>query len=84
MFKNYLKIALRNLQRNKIYSSLNIVGLALGMAVALLIGLWVADEFNSNKNFAHYDKIVQLLLNSTIDGHTTTGSGMALPQYPAQ
>jgi putative ABC transport system permease protein len=79
MFKNYLKIALRNLLRNKIYSSLNIVGLALGMAVALLIGLWVADEFNTNKNFAHYDKIVQLLRNSTIDGHINTGSGMALP-----
>src|SRR5215469_14933710 len=79
MLKNYLKIALRNLSRNKIYSTLNIAGLALGMAVALLIGLWVADEFNANKNFDHYDKIVQLLQNGTQDGRTYTDHAVPIP-----
>jgi putative ABC transport system permease protein len=41
MIKNYFKIAWCNIIKNKVYSSLNIVGLATGMAVALLIGLWV-------------------------------------------
>lgn len=79
MLKNYLKIALRNLQRNKIYSTLNIAGLALGMAVALLIGLWVTDEFNTNKNFGHCDKIVELLRNGRQDGHIFPDDGIPIP-----
>jgi ABC-type antimicrobial peptide transport system permease subunit len=79
MIKNYLRIALRNLSRNKIYSTLNIAGLALGMAVALLIGLWVADEFNANKNFGHYDKIVQLLQNGAQDGRKYTDHAVPIP-----
>ena len=41
MFKNYLKIAWRNLLKNKTYSFINIAGLAAGMAVAMIIGLWI-------------------------------------------
>ena len=44
MFKNYLKVAIRNLQRNRIFSSINVIGLALGMACTMLILLWVQDE----------------------------------------
>src|SRR5580704_5732147 len=72
MIKNYFNIAWRNLQRNKAYSAINIVGLALGMAVALLIGLWVADELNVNRNFANYDRIARVMVNSTNGGHTET------------
>jgi putative ABC transport system permease protein len=46
MFKNYLKIAYRNLVKNKIYSLINIVGLAMGMACAILIVLWVDYELS--------------------------------------
>ena len=49
MIKNYLKIAFRNLSKNKIYSFINIAGLAVGIAVAMLIGLWVWDELSFNK-----------------------------------
>lgn len=54
MLKNYLKIALRNIKRTKIYSLINICGLAIGMACSILILLWVYDEisfdsFNENK-----------------------------------
>jgi hypothetical protein len=46
MLKNYFKIAWRNLQKSKVYSAINIIGLATGMAVALLIGLWIWDEIS--------------------------------------
>ncbi|WPV00703.1 helix-turn-helix domain-containing protein [Mucilaginibacter sp. cycad4] len=49
MFKNYLKIAWRNTTRNKVSSFINISGLAVGMAVAMLIGLWIWDEVSFNK-----------------------------------
>ncbi|MCY7358544.1 MAG: ABC transporter permease [Rudanella sp.] len=49
MFRNYLKIAWRNLVRNKTFSAINIFGLAVGMACALLISLWVRDELSYNR-----------------------------------
>ncbi|MCB0584605.1 MAG: ABC transporter permease, partial [Phaeodactylibacter sp.] len=49
MWKNYFKIALRNLSRNKLYSGINILGLALGMAVSVLIMLYVSNELSYDK-----------------------------------
>lgn len=49
MIQNFLKIAFRNLVKNKGYSAINIGGLAVGMAVAMLIGLWIYDELSFNK-----------------------------------
>ena len=49
MFRNYLKIAVRSLLKNKLYSGINIFGLALGMACSLLIGLWVKDELSYDR-----------------------------------
>ena len=49
MFKNYLKIALRNLKRHKGYSFINIAGLAIGMACCILILLWVQDELSYDR-----------------------------------
>src|SRR4051812_35816049 len=46
MFRNYLKTAFRNLWKNKAFSFINIMGLALGLACSLLIMLWVNDEYN--------------------------------------
>src|SRR5882724_3549332 len=54
MLKNYFKIALRSIARDKAHSFINIAGLSIGMAVALLIGLWIFDEISYNKNFDHY------------------------------
>jgi putative ABC transport system permease protein len=79
MFKNYLKIAWRNLFRNKVYSIINIAGLSIGMAMTLLIGLWIADEFSFNKNFTHYDRIVHVMLNSTNAGMTQTSVALPVP-----
>src|SRR5450432_744502 len=49
MLKNYFLVAVRNLRKSKIFSLINIVGLALGMACSLLILLWISDERNMNK-----------------------------------
>ncbi len=63
MLKNYFKIAWRNLVKNKVYSAINIVGLAVGMAVALLIALWVYDELSFNKSFQNYDRVALVMQN---------------------
>ena len=79
MLQNYLKIALRNLVKNKVYSFINIAGLAVGMAVAMLIGLWMIDELSANKHHKNYDSIYQVMMHQSFDGHR--GSQTALP-YP--
>ncbi len=79
MFKNYLKTAWRNIIKNKTYSIINILGLATGMAVAMIIGLWIYDEVSANKHFKNYDTIYQVMMNQTFDG--VRGSQQALP-YP--
>lgn len=60
MYKSYFKIGWRNLVKNKGYSFINIGGLSLGMAVALLIGLWVYDELSFNKYHENYESIAQV------------------------
>jgi putative ABC transport system permease protein len=57
MIRNYFKIAWRNLTKNKVYSFINVGGLAVGMSVAMLIGLWIYDEVSFNKNHQNYDRI---------------------------
>ncbi|MDB4901466.1 MAG: FtsX-like permease family protein [Mucilaginibacter sp.] len=65
MIKNYLKIAWRNIVSNKVYSAINILGLAAGMAVALLIGLWVFNEFSYDKFLPNYKQLYRVDLNFT-------------------
>jgi putative ABC transport system permease protein len=72
MLKNYLKIAWRNLWKNKGYAFINISGLAVGMAVALLIGLWIYDELSFNKNFTNYNRIAQVMQHQTFNGDVGT------------
>lgn len=61
MLQNYLKIALRNLVKNKIYSTINIVGLAIGMSVSVLILMFVMHEFSYDKFHANHDRIFRLV-----------------------
>lgn len=81
MFNNFLKIALRNLKRNKVYSFINIIGLAVGMAVAMLIGLWIYDELSFNKSFQNYDRLAIVMQNQTFNGKV--GSQTAVPYLMA-
>src|SRR5436190_8675795 len=57
MFKNYLKIAFRNLKRNKGFSFINIFGLSIGMASAVLILLWIQNELSHDKFHTKGDRI---------------------------
>jgi putative ABC transport system permease protein len=79
MIKNYFKIAWRNLRKNKISSFINIGGLAVGMAVAMLIGLWIYDETSFDKNFFHYDRIAQVIQNVSSNGAISTINSMPAP-----
>ncbi|WP_276390050.1 FtsX-like permease family protein [Eudoraea chungangensis] len=79
MIKNYFKIAWRNILRSKGYSAINIGGLALGMAVTLIIGLWLQDELSYNKHFTNYNEIAQVFQSQTFNGQTSTGPAIPRP-----
>jgi ABC-type antimicrobial peptide transport system permease subunit len=70
MIRNYLRVAFRNLRKNKIYSFINIIGLSAGMAVAMLIGLWVVDELRFDRYHPNYDQIAQVYTSMTYKGET--------------
>src|SRR6186713_3007952 len=79
MIKNYLKTTLRNLRRNKIYSLINIIGLSVGMAVAIIIGLWIWDELSFDKYHQNYDRIAMVKQHLTNNGEKTTQSAVPYP-----
>ncbi|HBU77451.1 MAG TPA: ABC transporter permease [Muricauda sp.] len=79
MLKNYIKIAWRNLAKNKGYTIINVGGLALGMAVTLIIGLWVQDELSYNDYNTNKDKIAQIFQSQTFNGETGTGPAIPRP-----
>ena len=79
MLRNYLKIALRSLAKNQVYSFINISGLAVGMAVAMLIGLWVWDELSFDRYYQNYDRIVQVAQHGTVNGETWTETNLPYP-----
>ncbi len=68
MLKNYFKIAFRNLIKQKGYSFINIAGLATGMAVAILIGLWIWDGMTYNTYHPNYNKIAQVWQHNVYNG----------------
>jgi len=79
MIKNYFKIAWRNLLKSKVYSFINITGLATGMAVALLIGLWIWDELSFDHYHDNHDKLAYLMSTQTFSGETGTYSSICVP-----
>jgi len=68
MFKNNLKIAWRNLLRDRQFTFLNLVGLAAGLACALLIWLWVDDELSVDKFFPHERRIYEVMEMNRMNG----------------
>ncbi|MEO7990134.1 MAG: ABC transporter permease, partial [Chryseolinea sp.] len=78
MYKSYFTIGWRNLLRNKGYSFINIGGLATGMAIAILISLWIWDEVSYDKNHQNYNQLAQVMQHQTVDGNT--GSQVAIPR----
>lgn len=79
MYQNYLKIAWRNLRKNQSTSFIHIAGLAIGMTVTIMIGLWVHDELTFNKYHKNYDHLVQAMIHQTFSGKTGTYTAIPLP-----
>jgi putative ABC transport system permease protein len=79
MVKNYVKVGWRNLLRSKSYSAINIGGLSIGMAITILIGLWIWDELSFNKNFKNYNRIGQLWQFVTFDVEKSSFNSLPIP-----
>lgn len=79
MLKNYFKIAWRTLVKDKMHSTINILGLSLGMAIAILISLWMYDELSFDKNFDNYDHIAQVYQNLDNNGERATWRNVPYP-----
>jgi putative ABC transport system permease protein len=78
MIRNYFKIALRNIKRNTAHSILNISGMAIGMASAILILLWVQDEWSYDRHFDNADNLYRL-----IGGDLSGNEGSLMARTPA-
>src|SRR5215213_284538 len=83
MVKNYFKTAWRSLLKNKGYSLLNIFGLAIGIACAVLIFLWVEDETTFNNANVKKDRLYELEINMTSGGNNFTMSSTPRPMGAA-
>jgi putative ABC transport system permease protein len=79
MFRNYFTTALRNIRKNKAHSFINIGGLSIGMAVAVLIGLWINDELSFNKYNDNYDHVARVMQSKTINGTINTNEIIPIP-----
>lgn len=79
MIRNYFKIAWRNLLKNKQSSSINIGGLAMGMAVAMLISFWIWDELTYNQYHENHDRVARIMQHQTSNGQVYTGEAIPFP-----
>lgn len=79
MFKNYFKIAWRNLFRNKGFSLTNILGLTIGITCTIFIFLWVQDEVTYDKFHKNYDNIYQVMANRDFNNNVFTDPNMIMP-----
>ena len=82
MFRNYLKIAIRNLRKNKLHSFINISGLVIGMSVSILILSYVWYELSFDRFHSNFDRIYKVVFNTTtknkdLDNRAYTGWGVA-------
>ena len=83
MFKNYFKIAIRNVARHKSYSFINITGLALGLACSIFILLWVQDELSFDRCYENADNIYRVEEDQYYSGETYHVNVTPFPVGPA-
>ncbi len=79
MLRHYTWIAFRNLLNNKVFSTINILGLAVGMSIAILIGLWVWDEISFNHYFKNHASLGEVASIETFNGVTSTEEFSSVP-----
>ncbi len=83
MLRNYFRLACRNLLRSKGFTIINIFGLALGMAVMLLIGIWITDEISFNRQFPAAARNVQLMHHWNNNAFNKISTEVVMPQPAA-
>ncbi|HAS42130.1 MAG TPA: hypothetical protein DCS93_16755 [Microscillaceae bacterium] len=83
MLRNYIKIAFRNLFSNKTHSTVNILGLALGIATCVLIVAWIQDELSYDQFHTKKERLFMVMGNETQDNTITEVSGTPAPLSPA-
>jgi ABC-type antimicrobial peptide transport system permease subunit len=83
MIRNYFTVSLRNLLKKKIYSIINITGLAIGITCSILILLWVNDELSFDKFHPKADRLYQLMASADFDNTINTWQSVPLPSYEA-
>jgi putative ABC transport system permease protein len=79
MIKNYLKIAIRQLQKQKMYAAIKIGGFALGIAACLLIGLYIKDELSFDKSYPDGDRIYRVVGYYNTEGKIEKGTDWPAP-----
>ncbi len=79
MIENYIKIAWRNLKKNKIFSFINIAGLSLGISVCFIIMLYVQDELSYDRYNKNADRIARIQFKANINGGDISEAGVMAP-----
>ncbi|WP_420386889.1 ABC transporter permease [Roseivirga sp.] len=83
MIKNYLKVAFRNIKRNKLYATLNILGLSVGLASFFVIILFLNNELSYDKFHEKADQVYRVVLTETYDGQSEKVGGLTAALAPA-
>ena len=79
MLRNYIKIAWRNIWRNKAFSLTNLLGLTIGMSCTLLILLWVQDELSWDKFHPNHKEVYHIMANREFNGEVNTDIATPFP-----
>jgi len=83
MLLNYFRVAIRHLRKNRGSTIINIAGLSTGMAIALIIGLWINDELSYNHYFPNHGRIAQAMITQTSKEDAYTGPTVTMPMGKA-
>ena len=83
MFRNYLKVALRNIRKHKIYSFINISGLSVGMACCILIFLYVSHELSYDRYHEAVDRVFRVVLKISRESAQMETARVSTPLVPA-
>lgn len=79
MYKSYFSTAIRNIVKNKMHATINILGLTIGMAVTIIISLWIYDEVSFNKQFVNHARIGQVIQNVINNNEVETWPNIPWP-----
>src|SRR5690606_20532683 len=75
MLNNYIKIAWRNLMRDKGFAAINILGLTIGLMAVTAIGLWIQHEYTYDRMYSHTDRLYQVFTSDEFEGEKRAWGG---------